>query len=276
MSLVCWTFAFTLILGSVTAFLFDVINGPTSNNAEPPLRIGAMNVQVFGTAKLQHEIVRSVLPKILTRYDVIQVQEIRDNTDSAFESLRHLMNEELKAKHVNDAYEKVISIRLGRTNSKEQYGFLFRKSKVHLTDSYQYPDPGDIFEREPFVVRFSSPQTDSIQLPQKYRCHERFYIAAVAEFAIAGIHTSPTHAKDEIGNLTKVYDAIKHHWNLDMNPVDKFLNSTYYYPSESEFFRVKIGHWKIASCFGATSNHYCVDTIVISLFDRNNHGRLNN
>ncbi|KAL3837049.1 hypothetical protein ACJMK2_022436 [Sinanodonta woodiana] len=134
---------------------------------------------------------------ILTRYDVVLVQEIRDLTDGAFETLRHLMNEELKAKHVTDVYEKVVSARLGRTNSKEQYGFLFRKSKVHLSDSYQYPDPGDIFEREPFVVHFSSSQT------------------VVADFAIAGIHTSPTHAKDEIGNLTKVYDAIKQHWHLD-------------------------------------------------------------
>ena len=46
-----------------------------------------------------------------------------------------------------------------------------------------------------------------------------FYIGsffeAVQDFAVAGIHTSPKDASNEINHLTKVYDAIKSKWQLD-------------------------------------------------------------
>ena len=38
--------------------------------------------------------------------------------------------------------------------------------------------------------------------------------SAVQDFAIAGIHTSPRDATNEISNLTLVYDAIQRKWNL--------------------------------------------------------------
>ncbi|KAK3607620.1 hypothetical protein CHS0354_034671, partial [Potamilus streckersoni] len=117
---------------------------------------------------------------------------------------------------VNDVYDKVISGRLGRTTSKEQYGFLFRKSKLQVSGTYQYPDPGDIFEREPFTVRF------------------RALHAAVDDFAIAAIHTSPNHAKDEIGNLTKVYDAIRQNWHIENIIIMGDFNMDCSYVSKAE------------------------------------------
>ena len=35
----------------------------------------------------------------------------------------------------------------------------FRTDKVTMVDTYQYPDKNDLFEREPFGVRFSSSLT---------------------------------------------------------------------------------------------------------------------
>ncbi|KAL3837048.1 hypothetical protein ACJMK2_022435 [Sinanodonta woodiana] len=210
MQIISWPCAFFLLLGCVAAFILN--DGPTSSSShlsehsESPLRIGSMNVQVFGRTKIHLPVVRHWLPKILARYDVVLIQEIRDITGTAFDDLWHLVNEELRTQHVNDIYDKVVSGRLGRTTSKEQYGFLFRKSKLQVSDTYQYPDPGDIFEREPFTVRFRAPH------------------AAVGDFAISAIHTSPNHAKDEIGNLTKVYDAIRQHWHIEVRvtAVSKF------------------------------------------------------
>ena len=53
-------------------------------------------------------------------------------------------------------YNLTISERLGRTNSKEQYAFLYRMSTVEILSTYQFEDPMDVFEREPYTVHFRS------------------------------------------------------------------------------------------------------------------------
>lgn len=37
--------------------------------------------------------------------------------------------------------------------------FSVRTDKMTVVDSFEYPDNGDLFEREPFVVRFAAPST---------------------------------------------------------------------------------------------------------------------
>ncbi|XP_052094682.1 deoxyribonuclease-1-like isoform X3 [Mytilus californianus] len=95
--------------------------------------------------------------------------------------------------------ESVISEKLGRSSSKEQYGFLYWDcTQLRVTDTYQYDDPFDVFERPPFVVRFESPSTD------------------VSDFAILALHSKPSKAPEEIDNITRVYDIVKSQWNLEV------------------------------------------------------------
>jgi len=56
----------------------------------------------------------------------------------------------------------VISERLGRTGSKEQYAFVYNTETVSLipSSSYVVDDPVDVFEREPFVAFFRSGNFD--------------------------------------------------------------------------------------------------------------------
>ena len=53
-------------------------------------------------------------------------------------------------------YAIEISLRLGRTSSKEQYAYLYKEnSGITVTNQYQYPDSEDVFQREPYAVQFS-------------------------------------------------------------------------------------------------------------------------
>ena len=50
-------------------------------------------------------------------------------------------------------YDISISERLGRTNSKEQYAFLYRTARVEILSTHQFDDSAeDIFQREPYTV----------------------------------------------------------------------------------------------------------------------------
>ena len=51
------------------------------------------------------------------------------------------------------AYNMSISERLGRTNSKEQYAFLYRTARVEILSIHQFDDSAeDVFQREPYTV----------------------------------------------------------------------------------------------------------------------------
>jgi len=150
-----------------------------------PLKICSFNVQIFGVNKAKKSDVMEILGKIFRRYDLCLMMEIRDTGDDSIKQLMATINGK------TDNYRLAISDRLGRTNSKEQYAFIYNKNKVSVSDSFTFDDDaaGDLFEREPYVVRFKAPS------------------AAVKDFFIAGIHTSPEQAKEEINDLVKVYDA---------------------------------------------------------------------
>lgn len=130
-----------------------------------------------------------ILGKIFSKYDLCLIQEIRDTGDASINSLLDEINANGGSK-----YRMILSDRLGRSNSKEQYGFFYNKNKINITDSFHFDDKkhGDLFEREPFIVKFKASSSP------------------VKEFFIAGIHTSPEAAKEEIGHLVQVYDdAVK-------------------------------------------------------------------
>jgi endonuclease/exonuclease/phosphatase family metal-dependent hydrolase len=156
--------------------------------AAEPLKVCSFNVQIFGQNKAKNPEVMKILGKIFSRYDLCLIQEIRDTNDASINALLKQINGK------SDNYRMILSDRLGRSNSKEQYGFFYNKNKINVTDSFHFDDEskGDLFEREPFIVRFKAPS------------------APVKDFFIAGIHTNPSAAKEEVGHLVEAYDdAVK-------------------------------------------------------------------
>ena len=122
---------------------------PSSDN--DTIKVAAFNLQIFGTTKASKPEVMEVLSKIIRNYDVIAVQEIRDESQTALLALRDTVN----SNGVN--YDYVVSDRLGRTTSKEQYAYLFNTQTMQVMGSpYVYPDSSDIFQREPYVAEFKA------------------------------------------------------------------------------------------------------------------------
>jgi len=110
------------------------------------LRIGAFNIQVFGTSKASKPEVMDVLARIIRTYDIIAIQEIRDASQTALPALVNLVNAD------GSQYSYVVSERLGRTTSKEQYAYVFNTQTIEVINTphtYPEPDGTDPFHREP-------------------------------------------------------------------------------------------------------------------------------
>ncbi|KAI0222382.1 Deoxyribonuclease-1 [Lamellibrachia satsuma] len=103
-------------------FLFVLVCWVAITPSQGGLSIAAFNVQIFGTSKAGKADVMKTLVKVVRRYDIILIQEIRDKSGTAIQQLMDEVNEEAPT------YAMTISERLGRSSSKEQYAFLYRYS----------------------------------------------------------------------------------------------------------------------------------------------------
>jgi len=151
-----------------------------------PLLVGAFNIQIFGRAKMAKPEVVDILVKIIQRYDILMIQEIRDSTQTAFAQLMDKVAEV----SAHD-YEYQVSNRTGRTSSKEQYAYVYRADKVEIISDYQFADEADVFEREPYTVQFR---------------RRGNYTDGPSEFTYIGFHAKPGDAQVEIDALVNVYE----------------------------------------------------------------------
>jgi len=149
------------------------------------ISIASFNIQVFGRTKAQNAAVMQVLAQTVARYDVVAIQEIRDSTDLAIETL------EAAVDALGVDYEYAIGPRVGRTSSKEQYAFMYRTAVLQPLNSATYNDPGDRFEREPFMARFKLKKSSF-------------------DFVLVNVHVSPGDATAEIDVLpTVIREALR-------------------------------------------------------------------
>ena len=148
------------------------------------LKIGAFNIQVFGASKSRKPEVMDSLVEILTRYDIALIQEIRDSSGTAIISLLARLN----AENQND-FGIAVSERHGSTEMKEQYAYLYRRSKVELINAQSYHDDDNDFERPPYIAQF----------------RER---SSRQDLALIGIHVDPDEAYYEIESLHAVSNYV--------------------------------------------------------------------
>ena len=160
-----------------------------------PLSIGAYNIQVFGKTKIQNPVVLPVLVEIISRFDLILLQEIRDISGDTLNQLMGQLNDEL---FEDSSFHFVQSEPLGRSDShKEQYAYLFRQNTLKLIEAKIYPDDGDAFHRPPFCAVF-----EALDDPEPKR-----------KFTVIGIHTDPDEAASEISALVDVYEWVRGVWD---------------------------------------------------------------
>lgn len=188
----------------------DTPTDPTEESASA-LKVGSFNVQVFGVSKMSDPAVVHTLVKIFSRYDLILMQEIRDaNGTSIIQFMQDL----------NDAnsnqYSYIISSRLGRSSSKEQYAFIYKKSLVKVLDQYVFNDGSDVFEREPLIALWE-------------------FIPTGEQFFTIGLHAKPEDVVNELNALDNVYYEAEDLYNNnksiimgDFNADCTYLNDTQY------------------------------------------------
>uniref|UniRef100_A0A1I8HEH9 Endo/exonuclease/phosphatase domain-containing protein n=1 Tax=Macrostomum lignano TaxID=282301 RepID=A0A1I8HEH9_9PLAT len=82
-----------------------------SSSRRQPIRFGSFNIQIFGRKKARDAFVMNNLARILNRYDILVVMEIRDKSGEAFRKLVERANRDER----RDPFSYVISVRTGRT-----------------------------------------------------------------------------------------------------------------------------------------------------------------
>ncbi|MDV0447459.1 hypothetical protein MsAg5_13540 [Methanosarcinaceae archaeon Ag5] len=157
------------------------------------VNVAAFNIQIFGASKASNPEVMDVLAKTIRNYDIVGVQEIRDASGDSLPKLVDLINEGTDENGTPYNYGYVVSDRLGRSTSKEQYAYIYNKEKVYVASepiTYPEPDGTDPFEREPYMVTFRS----------NIGNFDALFIL---------IHTKPDDAKSEINELDSVVEYAK-------------------------------------------------------------------
>ncbi|KAG9328641.1 hypothetical protein JZ751_014448 [Albula glossodonta] len=144
-------------------------------------------------------------------------------------------------------YRHIVSEPLGRSTYKERYLFLYREEMVSVAKNFTFDDGyeslgTDIFNREPFVVMFSSP------------------FSAVREFTLIPQHTSPDDAVKEIDALYDVVAETRARWNTDNIMLLGDFNAGCNYVVGSEWQQIRLHtdksfHWLIPDSADTTVTH---------------------
>lgn len=154
------------------------------------IRIATFNIQVFGAKKIGNPVVTDVLTKIVRNFDVVAIQEIRSVADDVLPRFVELLNADGRQ------YDFVIGPRLGRSDSKEQYAFVFDQETIEVNRSQLYTvnDPDDVLHREPLVGWFRARAAPADQ---------------AFTFSLINIHTDPDEVDQEINVLDDVFRAVR-------------------------------------------------------------------
>jgi len=113
--------------GNLLLFLSLVVGTLALVACSQGAKIGSFNIQVFGQTKMQNTFVANTLVKIISQFDLILIQEIRDSTNTSIYELVNMLN-----KANNNAYTLIVSMRTGSTNSKEQYAYIYKVKTTSL------------------------------------------------------------------------------------------------------------------------------------------------
>ena len=164
-----------------------------SQQAQTPyfLKMMSFNAQIFGKTKLEKDDVIQVFLNLFDRNDVSMMMEIREKDEKSFPIFVELLNE-----FSDNKYNATMSDRKGRSQSKEQYGFIWREDKVRLLELWEYEDEDDVFEREPVVARFEDLRTSK-----------------VVNFLATHISPKSGETIPELNGLVNVYDKFKGLYN---------------------------------------------------------------
>jgi endonuclease/exonuclease/phosphatase family metal-dependent hydrolase len=172
-----------------------ILAGQTNNAPQrggPTIRIASFNIQILGDDKASKPYIMQTLAQIVHNFQIVAIQEIRTKNDYLLDAfLRDYVNA-----GGGRYYDYVIGPRLGRSNSKEQYAFIYDASAVEVNRGriYTVNDPQDLLHREPLVAMFRA------RGPAQHEAYT---------FVLVNIHTDPDETDEELDTLADVYHAVR-------------------------------------------------------------------
>lgn len=163
---------------------------PLPNRTRDAVRVASFNIQVFGEQKLSDQAVVDVLLKTLRSFDIIAIQEVRSERQDLLPRFVEMLNQ------TGGHYDFAIGPRLGRSNSKEQYAYIFDAASIEIDRGslYTVDDPDDLLHREPFVAGF---RVRGLPPEQAWT------------FTLVNIHTDPDEVQRELSVLDDVFRAVR-------------------------------------------------------------------
>jgi endonuclease/exonuclease/phosphatase family metal-dependent hydrolase len=148
------------------------------------IRIYSFNIQIFGLAKMSKPEVVEILVDIISKADLVAIQEVRSASPEPVEQFMALLPE-------NYAY--VLGPREGRSSSKEQYWIIYDTAKLTVLGEAVWPDENDLYERNPLGVYF--------QTKDKF------------DFILIDNHLQPSAAEQEIDGLSAIIAWYRELWS---------------------------------------------------------------
>ena len=202
-------------------------------------KLASFNIQILGKSKVSKSLVEEVIPKIIGKYDVIAIQELRDSSEETINTLKQWLPE----------YNFVVSERLGRSVSKEQYIVAYKRGKE--INSAIFPDNKDVFEREPQIT---------------------YLEVGNLTFSFINVHIKPEDAENEIKALEQVITyAIEKNKDPDFVLVGDFNSDCSYYNEDLNY--LKEYNWVIDNKQDTTlGKESCTYDRIITNLKSNNFG----
>ena len=165
-------------------------SGPAGGKPTDAITICSFNIQVFGESKIAKPQVVDVLAKVVRKFDIVAIQEVRAKSDSVIPQFLSAINAD------GSRYQFVIGPRLGRTVSKEQYTFIYDSTRIEVDPSSvgTSPNPGDRLHRPPLHARFrvrANPPESGFS------------------FWLVDTHTDPDEVSAEVNALADVFMEMK-------------------------------------------------------------------
>jgi len=152
--------------------------------------IGSFNIQTFGPSKMNDRWVMERLADVIRMFDVVAIQEIRSLDQTLLPVLMSYVNSS------GSRYEFVIGPRLGRTDSKEQYAYIFDAKRIAsgINATYTLNDDIDVLHREPLIGRFVV-RSNLTNRPWT--------------FSLVNLHTDPDEAIQEVNSMGGIMREIR-------------------------------------------------------------------
>ena len=155
------------------------------------IKLASFNLRRYSHAKASSkDPINGYIAKILTRYDLVFVQEIIDTSvdNRVVNQLITHLNKQSKS----NKYQAVVSPPLGSTSYKERLAYLYRQkaSKIQILSAYVYNGSvSQTFERPPFILHIK--------------------LSSFGQIIFVGVHLKPENVYNEFRSLRTVIDEFK-------------------------------------------------------------------